>query len=161
MKTRKQLRKENERTIKKLRDLERRPANVRRSLDRLVPLKQKSVASVESNTTIDLHGYHPADIVFSGVLDKIVRQAWEMGAKTLTLIHGHGRNRGISPGFVNTNTGYFGLTIRRAMRHHESLRRWIYHTSLDCGDTGRTSVNLKKNAKPTRRRIDCLPKKDD
>ncbi len=28
---------------------------------------------------IDLHGYHPAEIVWSGVLAKIVEQAWEMG----------------------------------------------------------------------------------
>jgi DNA-nicking Smr family endonuclease len=54
---------------------------------------------------IDLHGYHPAEIVFNGVLGKILQQAWEMGESDLTLIHGHGRNRGITPRFVNTNTG--------------------------------------------------------
>lgn len=106
---------------------------------------------------IDLHGYHPAEIVFNGVLDKIVQQAWEKGARTLRLIHGHGRNRGISPGFVNTNTGYFGLTIRRALRENKSLRRWIYHTSLDCSDMGCTSVNLKRNPSPKRKKIDCIP----
>jgi hypothetical protein len=47
---------------------------------------------------IDLHGYHPAEIVWSGVLAKIVEQAWEMGERELILIHGHGRNRGITPG---------------------------------------------------------------
>ncbi len=41
---------------------------------------------------IDLHGYHPRDSVGSGVLERIVQQAWEMGASELTLIHGHGRN---------------------------------------------------------------------
>ena len=51
---------------------------------------------------IDLHGYHPAEIVFNGVLADILQQAWEMGETELTLIHGHGRNRGITPGFVNT-----------------------------------------------------------
>jgi hypothetical protein len=61
---------------------------------------------------IDLHGYHPAEIVWSGVLAKVVEQAWEMGERELILIHGHGRNRGITPGFVNTNTGFFGLQIR-------------------------------------------------
>jgi hypothetical protein len=30
---------------------------------------------------IDLHGYHPAEIVFNGTLGKIVQQAWEMGEK--------------------------------------------------------------------------------
>jgi hypothetical protein len=47
--------------------------------------------------------------VCCGVLAKIVEQAWEMGKRELILIHGHGRNRGITPGFVNTNTGFFGL----------------------------------------------------
>ena len=74
---------------------------------------------------IDLHGYHPADIVFNGTLGKIIQQAWEMGEKELILIHGHGRNRGISPGFVNTNTGYFGLCIRRTLRHDRSISQWV------------------------------------
>ena len=39
---------------------------------------------------IDLHGYHPAEIVFNGILAKIVQQTWEMGESELTLIHGHG-----------------------------------------------------------------------
>jgi hypothetical protein len=56
---------------------------------------------------IDLHGYHPAEIVFNGTLAKILQQAWEMGEDKLILIHGHGRNRGISPGFVNTNNRLF------------------------------------------------------
>jgi hypothetical protein len=89
---------------------------------------------------IDLHVYHPSEIVGSGLLAKLLQQAWEMGAARLTLIHGHGRNRGISPDFVNTNTGYFGLCIRRALRHDESLREWICHTTLDCRQMGSTSV---------------------
>ena len=80
---------------------------------------------------IDLHGYHPRDIVWSGVLPRLIQQVWEMGESHLCLIHGHGRNRGISPGFVNTNTGYFGLEIRRALRHDPELRQWILHTTLD------------------------------
>jgi hypothetical protein len=71
---------------------------------------------------IDLHGYHPADIVWSGVLAKLVEQAWEMGETDLTLIHGHGRNRGITPGFVNTNTGFFGLQLRSALRHDSTIK---------------------------------------
>lgn len=70
---------------------------------------------------IDLHGYHPAEIVFNGILGKILQQTWEMGKHELTRIHGHGRNRGITPGFVNTNTGYFGLSIRRALRHRREF----------------------------------------
>ena len=105
---------------------------------------------------IDLHGYHPAEIVFNGVLRKILQQSWEMGEIELTLIHGHGRNRGITPGFVNTNTGYFGLCIRRALRHDGSIRQWIKHTTLDCQQIGSTSIRLKPNPNPTRERLDCL-----
>lgn len=72
---------------------------------------------------IDLHGYHPHDIMSGDVLKKIVECAWEMGESHLCLIHGHGRLRGRSPGFVNTNTGYFGLEIRRALRHDGGLRQ--------------------------------------
>jgi hypothetical protein len=49
----------------------------------------------------------PREIVWNGILTKLVKQAWEMGETELILIHGHGRNRGITPGFVNTNTGFF------------------------------------------------------
>jgi len=35
---------------------------------------------------IDLHGYHPAEIVFNGVLSKILQQVWEMGESDVTLI---------------------------------------------------------------------------
>jgi hypothetical protein len=105
--------------------------------------------------TIDLHGYHPAEIVWSGVLKKIIRQSWEMGEPDLYLIHGHGRNRGITPGFVNTNTGFFGLEIRRALRHDESLRQWIRHTTLNCEDMGVTSIRLKPNRAPSRTALDA------
>jgi hypothetical protein len=105
---------------------------------------------------IDLHGYHPAEIVFNGVLGKILQQTWEMGEIELTLIHGHGRNRGITPGFVNTNTGYFGLCIRRALRDDRSFRQWIKHTTLDCRQMGSTSIRLKPNSNPTRKQLDCV-----
>jgi hypothetical protein len=99
---------------------------------------------------IDLHGYHPDEIVHDELLDKIVQQAWEMGETRLCLIHGHGRNRGISPGFVNTNTGYFGLRIRSALRHATELRQWIKVSTLDCSHPGATSIDLKGNPTPTR-----------
>jgi hypothetical protein len=105
--------------------------------------------------TIDLHGYHPAAIVWSGVLNKVVQQSWEMGEPYLALIHGHGRNRGITPGFVNTNTGYFGLQIRQALRHDKSLRTWIYHTTLNCEDMGVTWARLKRNPVPSRSALDA------
>src|SRR6266852_7511829 len=94
---------------------------------------------------IDLHGYDPRQIVETDTLAKIVQQAWEMGEPYLRLIHGHGRMRGISPGFVNTNTGFFGLQIRRALRHDRELRRWACYTTLDCSNPGLTSVFLKPN----------------
>ena len=103
---------------------------------------------------IDLHGYHPGDICGS-VLTKIVQQAWESGHDTLTLIHGHGRNRGISPGFVNTNTGYFGLQIRSSLRHDIALRQWIKYTTIDCSDFGATTVKLKRNRAPSRTKVDA------
>ena len=103
---------------------------------------------------IDLHGYHPSEIVWSGVLAKIVEQAWEMGERDLILIHGHGRNRGITPGFVNTNTGSFGLQIRSALRHNKDLRRWIHYTTLDCRNPGLTRVSLKPNRSPVRTSFD-------
>jgi hypothetical protein len=105
--------------------------------------------------TIDLHGYHPAEIVRSGVLAKVIQQSWEMGEPYLYVIHGHGRNRGITPGFVNTNTGYFGLQIRQALRHDKDLRKWIHHTTLDCGDMGVTRVRLKRNPAPSRSALDA------
>jgi DNA-nicking Smr family endonuclease len=40
---------------------------------------------------LDLHGYHPDEIVGGDVLYRIVQQAWEMGKTELRLIHGHGR----------------------------------------------------------------------
>src|SRR5258707_804846 len=80
----------------------------------------------------------------------IVEQAWEMGEKQINLIHGHGRNRGISVGFTNTNTWYFGLKVRSDLRSSEELRQWIKYTTLDCSDPGVTSVKLKNNPSPFR-----------
>ena len=110
-------------------------------------------------TEIDLHGYHPSQIVQTDVLNKIVQQAWEMGFSHLRLIHGHGRNKGLSPGFVFTNTGYFGLQIRHALRHDEELRPWIKYSTLDCSHPGVTEVGLKQNPQPTRTEFaaDLLP----
>jgi hypothetical protein len=103
---------------------------------------------------IDLHGYHPSVIVGNGTLTKIVQQAWEMGETQLKLIHGHGRMRGMPLGFVNTNTGLFGLQIRHALRHDHELRRWIKHTTLNCSHPGATSIGLKPNAAPNRTHFD-------
>ena len=102
---------------------------------------------------IDLHGYRPADFVGPPMV-KIIEQAWEMGAERLRFIHGHGRARGKSPGFYNTHTGYFGLRIRRELRHNRELRRWIKYTTLDCSDWGATTVGLKTNPGPIRSEFD-------
>ena len=92
--------------------------------------------------------------MWNGALVAVVEQAWEMGESELILIHGHGRNRGITPGFVNTNTGLFGLEIRKALRHDQQLRQWIHYTTLDCSNPGHTSVSLKVNRSPTRTRLE-------
>ncbi len=107
---------------------------------------------------IDLHGYHPDDILNEGILTKLVQQAWEMGESEVDFIHGHGRKRGISVGFVNTNTGFFGLRVRSELRNGDLLRQWIKRTTLDCSDPGRTRIKLKRNKAPSRTRLDDLLK---
>jgi hypothetical protein len=63
--------------------------------------------------------------------------------------------------FVNTNTGYFGLEIRRGLSHDKELRHWIRCTTLDCSHMGVTRVKLKPNPAPTRSELDqdLLPEK--
>jgi hypothetical protein len=133
---------------------------MRRSATGLVMGKPQVLNTVESpngaifaGVQIDLHGYHPRDIK-GAPLAHIVEQAWQMGAPRLRFIHGHGRARGKSPGFYNTNTGYFGLSIRRALRRNRELRQWIKYSTLDCSDWGRTTVKLKRNPRPTRTALD-------
>lgn len=103
---------------------------------------------------IDLHGYHPSEIDVGDLL----RQAWEMGAPEVTLIHGHGHGRGLSVGFVNTNTGYFGLCIRSGIRGNKNLKPWVKTSTLDCSRDRSTTVKLKKNPNPTRTNLE-LPEK--
>ena len=122
--------------------------------DRSIRAADQLKADGISAEVIDLRWLRPLDMP---TVREIVRQAWEMGETSLTLSHGHGRNRGISPGFVNTNTGHFGLCLRRALRNDRSLRQWIFHTTLDCRAMGSTSVKLKPNPAPTREEVDCLP----
>ena len=74
-----------------------------------------------------------------------------MGADRIRFVHGHARSRGISPGFYNTKTGYFGLRIRRELRHNAGLRRFIKHTTLDCGDWGTRRRELDLTVLPERR----------
>ena len=109
--------------------------------------------AVFAGVQIDLHGYHPRDIK-GAPLAQMLEQAWQMGAPRIRFIHGHGRTRGKSRGFYNTNTGYFGRSIRRALRRHRELRQWIKYSTLDCSDWGRTTVKLKRNPRPTRKALD-------
>jgi hypothetical protein len=101
-----------------------------------------------STVELDLHGFHPDDICGSPLV-AIVEQAWSTGAERLQIIHGHDRNRGLTPGFVNTNTGFFGLRLRGELRSNDELRRFIKRTTLDCSHPGATTVKLKSNPAPT------------
>jgi hypothetical protein len=107
----------------------------------------------------DLHGYRPRQLFTGDVFTTYIRQVWETGAEELTLIHGHARKRDKHPGFVNTNTSYLGLEVRRALRHDVDLRVWIKPSTLDCSDPGVTRIRLKRNPQPTRGSgdIDALP----
>jgi hypothetical protein len=102
-----------------------------------------------STAEFDLRGYFPGDI-YGGLLSRIVRQAWEMGASELVLIHGHGRSRGIVPYFVNTHTGLLGLAVRRTLKNALELRQWIFHSTINRGNAGLTSIRLKPNPEPSR-----------
>jgi hypothetical protein len=75
---------------------------------------------------------HPDDVDIVA----LVRQCWEMDAAQITLIHGHGHNRGISAGFVNTNTGFFGLCVRSVRRHDSAVKSFVIRSSLDCSRDG-------------------------
>jgi hypothetical protein len=115
---------------------------------------------------IDLHNYRPKDLNLNGYspyqrkkfngdgLARIIQQAWETGAEKLCLVHGHGRGRGKSPGFVNTKTGRFGIAVRRQLRNNVLFRQWIKHSTLDCRDWGATTVKLKANPAPSRSALD-------
>ena len=104
---------------------------------------------IHGEVEIDLHGYRPDDIC-GEPFTTMVRQAWEMGANCVRFIHGHGYHRGRSPGFVNTNTGYFGLRVRSELRHDEGLRQWIKRSTIDRSHGGSTAIKLKQNPNPTR-----------
>jgi hypothetical protein len=102
---------------------------------------------------LDLHGFHPS-MIYHGLLFLIVKQAWQRGISELRLIHGHGRGKR-SPGFVNTNTGYFGLSIRKSLKGKNEdddcdYRPYIKTSTLDCSDKGITSVKMQPNPSPSR-----------
>jgi hypothetical protein len=115
-----------------------------------MPVGQNQASEIQ----VDLHGYHPDDIA-GWPLEKIIEQAWQIGADKLRIIHGHGRNRVTAIRGVNTNTGFFGLRIRNELRYaSDEIRRYIKITTLDCAHEGSTSIKLKKNPRPTRTGLD-------
>lgn len=109
---------------------------------------------------IDLHGHHPREVD----LETLLKQVWETGVDDVVLVHGHGRARGRSVGFLNTKTGYFGLCVRATIRGNPRLKPWVKISTLDCRSWGSTTVKLKPNPKPTRSEIDlpaCIIGPDD
>jgi hypothetical protein len=110
---------------------------------------------------LDLHGFHPNTLTATGLVQSLIRQAWEMGEDRLTFIHGHGHGRGkpVPHSFVNTNTGYLGLTVRRILRNDLSLRRWMF-VKFGTSDPGFTTIRLRPNHAPSRTAWDPLPEHD-
>ena len=114
----------------------------------------RPLPTVAAAMEVDLHGHHPDDFVEGRGLHALLKQAWEMGESEVCFVHGHGRNRDYPPPFANTNTGFFGLRIREALRHDRSVRRWVKYTTLNCKRSGCTSIRLKPNPCPTRTDLD-------
>ena len=105
------------------------------------------------NSVFDLHGYYPEDI-YNGLLIRIAQQAWEMDARELTLIHGHGRTRGREPGFVHTDTGVLGLAVRRTLMNSLEIRQWVFCSTICRSQAGRTTVRLRLNPRPSRKEFE-------
>jgi len=109
---------------------------------------------------VDLHGYHPYSV--EGLVTSLVRQAWEMGASKLALIHGWGKHSEtpIVSEFIHTNTGYLGLAVRRELRSNlPTLRQWMY-VKFETRDPGVTVVRLRPNPSATRTAFDEMPELD-
>ena len=93
---------------------------------------------------IDLHGFHPHEEHLDDAIVDGVRQAYENGLPTLTIIHGHGRNRSsYHPCFVNSNTGWLGRTVRSFLRGNSNLRQWMF-AKIDCSHDGSTMVRIRR-----------------
>ena len=72
-----------------------------------------------------------------------------MGKGSIRFIHDLGR--GLSPGFVNTNTGYFGVQIPErelAVRSEAPSGDGIKHSTLDCSDDGSTGREAQTKPEP-------------
>jgi hypothetical protein len=110
---------------------------------------------------LDFHDYHPRTILGSELIETGIRQAWEMGERTLTLIHGHSRYHAVRRPFANTNTGWLGLTIRHILRHGQSLREFMF-AKIDCSHNGSTTIRLRENPSPSRTafNFEALPERD-
>jgi hypothetical protein len=93
---------------------------------------------------IDLHGFHPYDDDLLETIEKALRETYEAEAETLTIIHGHGHNRErpFNP-FVNTNTGFLGVTVRGILRNNKDLRRYML-VKIDVSHDGSTTVRIRR-----------------
>lgn len=95
---------------------------------------------VGDEATVDLHGFYPQDV--NAIVPRAIEEAWERNARTLRIIHGHGRFRQDYALFANTNTGPLGLAVRGALRENKALRQWMY-AKIDCSAWGATTVRLR------------------
>jgi hypothetical protein len=98
-----------------------------------------------TSKSIDLHGFHPYDKDLFPTIEEALREAYEEGAETLCIIHGHGlhRERLFNP-FVNTNTGFLGATVRGILRAsvRNNLRRYML-AKIDVSHNGSTTVRIR------------------
>jgi hypothetical protein len=91
-----------------------------------------------------LHDLHPRDAAVRSSIEQALEEAFNVGAATLTIIHGHGkRHSGWRAPFANTNTGYLGLTVRGILRHRGDLRRYML-AKIDVRHDGSTTVTIRK-----------------
>jgi hypothetical protein len=108
----------------------------------------------EKMFTVDLHGYQPQTVEENDLILDSIKQAWEMAKDSVVFVHGHARRRASQRPFANTKTGYLGLRIRGILRHDDRLRPWMY-SKIDVSQDGSTTVRLRKNDQPTRKKFDA------
>lgn len=96
--------------------------------------------------SVDLHGYHPHDADLYDAIEGALRKAYDAGAESLLVIHGHGHNRDRERRiFANSNTGWLGLTVRGILRHQRDLRRYMM-AKIDVSHDGSTTVRIRPKA---------------
>jgi hypothetical protein len=96
---------------------------------------------------LDLHGYYPYEADTHAAIVGALQAAYEAGADTLRIIHGHGHNRfHASAVFANTNTGELGLAVRGRLRNDHTLRQWML-AKIDVSHNGSTVVRIRRMAR--------------